>query len=270
VCLRIPLSRATVKELPRRLQDAERRDALRLVRHPPVLMALLGPHVPVAVVCERWGLSPAWRSAWQQAVLLRGLDRWVDGHGGGRRPQVPPSQTPRCVALLDAGLRVVGGETACGPAVLSRVLLGRQGGGRDHRPAVGTLLPHLGVSCHPARVVSAHRAAARRHAWLQQAWPQLLRAATRRQGLILWEDTARCAPWGSWRDPWARRGPPPAVTPRGQRKGAKVCGALDACFGRLLSPGLEGRCPSDRDQAFLPLRMAQSTPPLCRMHAGAR
>lgn len=100
--------------------------------------------MPVAGLGERWGRSPAWLSAWPQAVLLRGLDRWVDGHGGGRRPQWPPSQTQRCVALLDAGPRLVGGETACGPAVLSRVLLGREGGVRDNRPDGWTLLPTLG------------------------------------------------------------------------------------------------------------------------------
>jgi hypothetical protein len=110
------------------------------------------------------------------------------------------------VALLDAGPRVVGGETACGQAVLSRVLLGRAGGGRDNRPDGWTLLPNLGVSCPKARVVSAHLDAARRHAWLQQAWPQILRAAARRQGRILLAEAARGAQWGSVRDPWARRG----------------------------------------------------------------
>jgi hypothetical protein len=59
MCLRIQLSRATVKELHSRLQDASRRDDMRLVRRTTVLLDLLVHHIPVAVLCERWGLSPA-------------------------------------------------------------------------------------------------------------------------------------------------------------------------------------------------------------------
>ena len=84
MCLRIQLSRATVKDLHSRLQEAYRRDDIRLVRRTTVLIDLLVHHVLVAVLCERWGLSPACIYAWQQAFLLRGMDSLVYGHGGGR------------------------------------------------------------------------------------------------------------------------------------------------------------------------------------------
>ena len=53
MCIRIQLSRATVKELHSRLQDAYRRDDMRLVRRTTVLIDLLVHHVPVAVLGER-------------------------------------------------------------------------------------------------------------------------------------------------------------------------------------------------------------------------
>jgi hypothetical protein len=59
VSMRIQRSRATVKALHSRLQDAYRRDDMRLVRRTTVLIDLLVHCVPVAVLCERWGLSPA-------------------------------------------------------------------------------------------------------------------------------------------------------------------------------------------------------------------
>ena len=59
VCIRIQLSRATVKDLHSRLQHAYQRDDVRLVRRTTVLLDLLVHHVPVAVLCERWGLSPS-------------------------------------------------------------------------------------------------------------------------------------------------------------------------------------------------------------------
>src|SRR5437879_11480179 len=77
VCLRIQLSRATVKDLHSRLQYAYQRNDVRLVRRTTVLIDLLVHHVPVAVLCERWDLSPACLYGWQQAFLLRGLDSVV-------------------------------------------------------------------------------------------------------------------------------------------------------------------------------------------------
>ena len=59
VSIRRQRRRATVKDLPHRLPQAYRRDEARLVRRITVVLALLVPHVPVARVWERWGLSPA-------------------------------------------------------------------------------------------------------------------------------------------------------------------------------------------------------------------
>src|SRR5246500_6069767 len=85
VSIRIQVSSATVKALHARLHQAYLKDDVRLVRRTTVLIDLLVHHVPVAVLCERWGLSPACIYGWQQAFLLRGLDSLVYGHGGGRR-----------------------------------------------------------------------------------------------------------------------------------------------------------------------------------------
>src|SRR5512145_1323524 len=118
VCLRIQLSRATVKELHRRLQHAYQRDDVRLVRRITVLIDLLVHHVPVAVLCERWRLSPSCLYDWQKAFMLRGMDSLVYGHSGGRPPKLTPRQKKRLVELIEAGPLVVGLETACWHAVL--------------------------------------------------------------------------------------------------------------------------------------------------------
>ena len=56
VSLRIQVSAATVKALHARLQQAYRKDDVRLVRRTTVLIDLLVHHVPMAVLCERWDL----------------------------------------------------------------------------------------------------------------------------------------------------------------------------------------------------------------------
>jgi transposase len=99
---------------------------VRLVRRTIVLLDLLVHHVPVAVLCERWGVSPSCIYEWRKAFLLRGMDSWVYRHGGGRPTKLTPTQRKRLVELLDAGPLVVGFETACWNSVLIRVLMWRE------------------------------------------------------------------------------------------------------------------------------------------------
>src|SRR5512132_4283551 len=167
-----------------------------MVRHTSVLLDLLTQTASVPVLCERWGLSPACLYAWQKAFILRGLDSLVYRHGGGRPEQLTAKQKQRLVELIEAGPLVVGCETACWNGVLIRVLIWREFGVLYNRHYVATLLHNLGFSLQKARWVSDHLDAAKRLAWLEQTWPTIVRAAQRRQGLILFEDEASFAQWG--------------------------------------------------------------------------
>jgi len=270
VCIRIQLNRATVKALHSRLQHAYQGDDVRLVRRITVLIDLLVRQVPMAVLCERWGLSASCLYDWQRAFLLRGLDSLVYRHGGGRRSKLTAKQKKRLVELLEAGPLVVGCETACWTSSLIRVLIWREFGVLYNCQYVCTLLRHLGFSFHKARFVSDHLDAARRQEWLNDTWPSILRAAKRRKGLILCEDEASFAQWGSLSYTWARRGQQPAVKTSGKRKGYKVFGAIEYGSGRLLYQGIEGRFNSESYQGFLQMLMEQTTPHLFLIHDGAR
>src|SRR5216683_2101995 len=270
VCIRIQVSSATVKALHIRLQQAYIKDDVRLVRRTTVLIDLLVHHVPMAVLCERWNLSLACLYAWQKAFVLHGLDSLVYHHGGGRQPKLTPKQKKRLVELIEAGPLVVGCETACWNLVLLRVLIWREFGVLYNRHYVCTLLHNLGFSFQKARFVSDPLDAAKRVAWLQEKWPALVRAAKRCKGLILFEDEASFAQWGSLSYTWARRGQQPEVPTSGKRKGYKVFGAIEYFSGRLFAQGIEGRFNSDSYQGFLQMIMAQTTQPLFLIHDGAR
>jgi transposase len=270
VSLRIQLSRATVKDVHRRLQDAYQHDDVRLVRRITVLIDLLVHHVPVAVVCERWGLSPSCLYDWQKAFLLHGMDSLVYRHSGGRQPKLTPRQKKRLVELIEAGPLVVGLETACWNSVLIRVLIWREFGVLYNRHYVCTLLHNLGFSFQKARFVSDHLDAAKRLAWLRDKWLAIVGAAKRCKGLILFEDEASFAQWGSLSYTWARRGYQPEVPTSGKRKGYKVFGAIEYFSGRLFSQGIEGRFNSESYQGFLQMIMAQTPAHLFLIHDGAR
>src|SRR5215813_40952 len=227
VCIRIQRSRATVKELHSRLQHAYQCDDVRLVRRTMVLLDLLVHHVPVEVLSERWRLSLSCLYQWRQAFLLRGIDSLVYHHSGGRRPKLSPRQKKRLVELREAGPQVVGGATACWTSVLIRVLIWREFGVLYNCQYVCTLRRNLGFSFQKARFVSDHLDVARRHGWLPEEWPLMLRAAKRRKGLLLIEEEASFAQGGSLSSTWARRGQQPEGKTSGKRKGYKVFGAIE-------------------------------------------
>lgn len=164
--MRIQASHTTVKALQCRLQDAYRRDDVRLVRRISGLLDLLTQQATVPVLCERWGLSPACLYAWQKAFILRGLDSLVYRHGGGRPEKLTSKQKQRLVELIEAGPLVVGCETACWNGGLSRVLIWREFGVLYNRQYVCTLLHNLGFSFQKARFVSDHLDTAKGLAWL--------------------------------------------------------------------------------------------------------
>src|SRR5262247_4766170 len=270
VSLRIQVSAATVKALHARLQQAYRKDDVRLVRRTTVLIDLLVHHVPMAVLCERWGLSSSCLYGWQRAFLLHGMESLYYRHSGGRRPKLTPRQKKRLMELLEAGPQVVGCETACWTSVLIRVLIWREFGVLYNRQYVCTLLHNLGFSFQKARFVSDHLDTAKRLAWLQDKWPTIVRAATRGHGLILFEDEASFAQWGSLSYTWARRGCQPEVPTSGKRKGYKVFGAIDYVSGRLFFQGIEGRFNSESYQAFLQMIMDHTQEHVFLIHDGAR
>jgi transposase len=270
VSLRIQVSAATIKALHTRLQQAYLKDDVRLVRRTTVVIDLLVHHVPMAVLCERWDLSSSCLYDWQRAFLLHGMESLHYRHSGGRRPKLTPRQKKRLVELLEAGPQVVGCETACWTSVLLRVLIWREFGVLYNRQYVCTLLHNLGFSFQKARFVSDHLDAAKRLAWLQDKWPAIVRAAKRCKGVILFEDEASFAQWGSLSYTWARQGRQPEVPTSGKRKGYKVFGAIDYVSGRLFFQGIEGRFNSESYQAFLQMILAQTTQHLFLIHDRAR
>src|SRR5262249_28076847 len=143
-------------------------------------------------------------------------------HGGGRPAKFTPTQKKRLVELIEAGPLVVGFETACWNSVFIRGLIWRAFGVLYNRHYFCTLSRNLGFAFQKARCVSDHLDAAKRLAWLEHKWPAIGRAAKRCHGLILFEDEASFAQWGSLSYTWARRGQQPEVPTSGKRKGYKV------------------------------------------------
>lgn len=268
--LRIQLSRQTVKAMQRRLQEAYRRDDVRLVRRIQALLDHLENKVPVAVLGAQWGFSPACFYEWLHALILEGLDSLRPQSGGGRKARLTSTQKRQLGQKIDAGPEAAGFGPGCWNSILIRLLIEREFGVLYNRHYVCELLRNLGFSFQKARFVSDHLDEARRQAWIQVEWPQLLQAARRQGAKILFGDEASFPQWGSLSYTWARRGQQPTVKTSGKRKGYKVFGLIDYFSGRFFYQATQERFASDSYQTFLRSVLRQTRGPVFLIQDGAR
>lgn len=268
--IRIQLSRATVKALQRRLQEAYQHDDVRLVRRIQALLAHLVNGTSVAVLSAQWGFTPACFYEWLTAFMVEGLASLCYQSRGGRTARLTPTQKKRLGKLIEAGPAAAGFDTACWTSILIRVLIEREFGVLYNRYYVCELLRTLGYSFQKARFVSDHLDEAKRQAWITQEWPQILKAARRRNGLILFGDEVSFPQWGSLSYTWAKRGEQPTVKTSGKRKGYKVFGLIEYSSGRFFYHGSADKFTSESYQAFLKEVLRQTRQHLFLIQDGAK
>ena len=82
--------------------------------------------VPVTVLSQRWGFTPACFYQWLNALILDGLDSLGYQRGGGRKAKLTPSQKKRLCQLIDAGPAAASFATGGWNSILIRVLIERE------------------------------------------------------------------------------------------------------------------------------------------------
>jgi transposase len=269
--VRIQFSRQTVKGLQTRLCQAYQQGHVSRVRRISVLLEMGVHGTPVAVVSERWGISPACIYEWLKAFMLDGLvSVMYRPRRGGRVAKLTSTQKKQLCQLIDAGPEAAGFETACWNSILIQTVIQREFGVAYNRYYVCELLRNLGFSFQKARFVSDHLDEARRQAWLTEEWPKILKQAKRRRAWILFGDEVSFPQWGSLSRTWARQGQQPTVKTTGKRKGYKVFGFIEYFTGRFFHQAIEGRFTSESYQTFLLQVLAQTNDPLFIIQDGAR
>ena len=118
--------------------------------------------------------------------------------------------------------------------------------------------------------MSDHLDEAKRQAWITVEWPRILKAARRRQAMILFGDEASFPQWGSLSYTWSKRGQQPLVKTSGKRKGYKVFGLIEYFTGRFFYQGIQERFSSETYQAFLKLVLRQTRKHLFLIQDGAK
>jgi transposase len=139
-----------------------------------------------------------------------------------------------------------------------------------HPHELATLLHHWGFASQQARLVSAHRNAAKRLEWGRGKWPRLVRQARPRLALLLFGADASFAQGGSLSYPWAPKGEQPEGPTSGKRQGDKGLGLIDYGSGPFFYKTHAGRLNSDSYAAFVLDVLAQTRRHVVVLQDGAR
>lgn len=248
--VRIAFCVATRKALVARLQQAYTTDTPRLIRRIHALLAL-ADGTSVNEIAQLLGVGEQTIRDWLHAFVLRGVASLVYHRREGRPPKLTPAQRAELKAAILAGPDEAGYSSACWTAGIIADLIKRRFGVEYAPRYVCCLLDRLGLSYQKGRFTSDHLNAETALLWLEEIWPTILRAAKEKQAVILFEDEASFAQWGTLGYTWALKGVQPTVKTSGIRKAYRVFGLLDCFGGALYQRGLEGKFNSDTYQDFL-------------------
>ena len=268
-CMRFTMSPSYRKEMERQLKTAQHLGPLRQVKYLLAILAVMDGQgfAQVAVVLRVHEKTVA---AWVCACCCYGPQGAPHKKSPGRPSKLTPTQKAALATLIEEGPVKAGFSGACWRSPMIQQLIYDRCGVFYNVFYIAQLLKNLGLSFHKAAFVSDHLDEHKRQVWRTQTWPQILRAATTKNALLLFGDEASFPQWGTLTYTWARRGPQPTVKTSGTRKGYKVFGLIDYCTGHFFSQGHDGRLNSASYIAFLTRVLAQTTQPLLLIQDGAK
>jgi transposase len=256
------------KEVEHQLKTAQHLGSLRQVKYLLAILAVMDGQsgAQVAGVLRVHEKTVA---TWVRMFCCYGIQGAPRRKPTGRPPKLTPTQQAALVTVIDEGPVKAGCSGACWRSPLIQPLLYDRFGVFYNVFSIAQLLKHLGLSYQKAALVSDHLDENRRQVWRTTTWPQILRRAKERQGLLLFGDAASFPQWGTLTYTWARRGQQPQVKTSGKRKGYKVCGLIDYFTGPFFYQGQDGRLNSAASIAFLRRVLAHTTPPIILIQDGA-
>ncbi|MDY7077769.1 MAG: winged helix-turn-helix domain-containing protein [Chloroflexota bacterium] len=135
--------------------------------------------------------------------MLNGLDSLVYHWLRGRESRLTKTQKKPLIELIKGGPLEAGCATGCWTSLLIQQLILREFGVLYNRHYVCELLHNLGFSFQKAKFASDHLDEEARRGWREQVWPEILRLAREKDAMILFQDEASFAQWGSLGYTWA-------------------------------------------------------------------
>ena len=266
---RIRFRKSVVNALRDRVRKAFESGDAQMARRTMALL-VIGESRSIQEAAQLLGVSVQTMYNWLKAFLFKGMASLVYKVSSGRKPKLTKKQKRELVSMIKAGPLAAGYETACWSSLLVQHLIHQRFGILYNRHYVFQLLHNLRISFQKARFVSDHLDPEKRKRWREQTWPEILKLAEQHEAMILFEDEASFAQWGSLGYTWAPVGEQPEVKTTGIRKGYKIFGAIEYFSGVFYYQGIRERFNSESYVLFLRHLINKTSKHIILIHDGAK
>ncbi len=196
-------------------------------------------------------------NAWVKKYLLLGAAGLNSRRKPGRPPKLTKSQRRELAKMLKKGPAKLGFVGNCWRSPMVQQLIFQEFRVAYAPRYICQLMKNIGFSYQKARFVSDHKDPKKRKEWIEETWPSIIKISKEKEReigekpLVLFEDEASFAQWGSLSYTWAPVGKTPTIKTSGKRKNYKVFGAIDYHTGQFFHKCYEGRLNSESYEVFI-------------------
>ena len=248
--VRISLSGETRKKLSELYQKAEIRGDLSAVKRFSAVTAVFSGEA-VSSVYRILKVSGESVRRWITKVILYGPKSLISKKIPGRKPRLSKSQRKELNQIICGGPEKAGFPGACRRSPMIQTMIYNKFKVFYDVHYISQLLKNMGFSFQKARFTPDKGDPEKRREWTEVLWPEILKTAQEKNGLILFGDEASFPQRGTLSYTWAKKGDQPVVKTSGIRKSYKVFGLIEYFSGRFFFKGHEGRLNSESYAGFL-------------------
>lgn len=272
--MKLKVSKETVKRLEKELGIAKRLNNNKLFRR-ALAMLLIARGKKAKEIAELVDVSIRTVFRWLERFMWERFN-WLSNYhykGRGRKPKLNKKQKRRLYRIIDEGPEDYGFD--CGvwnSAMILEVIL------KEFKVIFNprylcTMLKKMGLSYQKAKFESDrledenHKA--KRQEWDEVIWPNILKTAKEKNGVILFGDEVSFAQWGSLSRTWAPKGKQPVVKTCGKRKGLKMFGVIEFENGGFEYAECDGKFNGESYIEFLKRVLRKYSCPVLLIEDGA-
>ena len=268
--IRIYVSRKEYRDLVTRLQIAYLKGEVRIIRRIHALLYLFEGK-SVQEVAQLLTLAEQSVRNYLTGFILKRLNSLHYKRPPGRPSKLTKKQRKELYKIVEQGPEAAGYDFGCWTTALIQDLIYVKYGVNYSVHYVAELLKNMGLSYQRARFVSDHLGdvAEAQEEWMSQTWPEIKVLAKQKEAMILFQDEASFAQWGTLSYTWSPKGKQPTVKTSGKRKAYKIFGAIDYFSGQFFYKSHQGRFNSVSYEDFLTEVLAQTKEHLILIQDGA-
>ena len=246
----IEFTKQTIKALDRKLKIALKFNNPKLIKKVASL-CMLSKGVPSDLICQVWDITERTLYNWRNDFLAKRMKSLFIKRRKGNRAKLSDKQKQALKTIILQGPQKAGFDRGTWTSQMVRELIKTKYKVTYNRRYVCSILKQLGLSYQKGKFIPDKDVSEARKLWKDNTWPALLEKAKRENAVILFQDEASFALWGSLSYTWGLKGQQPLVKTTGKRKKLKAFGVIDYFSGRFIFETVEGKLNSSSYIIFL-------------------